>query len=236
MQTDTRVLFQEAQHFSRLMRREVVQNDMDFLLRLAVADHVAKRRSEFVAGMPCRRFAVDFAGAHIECSIQGELTMPIILKAVPLGTSWRHRQYWIQTVQSLDGRLLVHAEYGGVLRRLQVQPDDVGSFAFKVRIVTGHIPFQAVRLQSRFVPDTLYSVFADVEVLGQLAARPVRRPVAGFLPGGAQYFRLQGRRDHGRLLPGMPHLQKPGHAPFLKTRPPACDRRRCGDQFSSIVR
>ncbi len=157
--------------------------------------------------------------------------MPIILKAVPLGTSWRHRQYWIQTVQSLDGRLLVHAEYGGVLRRLQVQPDDVGSFAFKVRIVTGHIPFQAVRLQSRFVPDTLYSVFADVEVLGQLAARPVRRPVAGFLPGGAQYFRLQGRRDHGRLLPGMPHLQKPGHAPFLKTRPPACDRRRCGGQF-----
>jgi hypothetical protein len=62
----------------------------------------------------------------------------------------------------LDGRLLVHAEYGGVLRRLQVQPDDVGSFAFKVPLF-GHPCSDA---------------FFDLRVVILFLTKPSERPLS----------------------------------------------------------
>jgi hypothetical protein len=37
----------------------------------------------------------------------------------------------------LNRCLFVHAEHCRVLRRIQIQPDHIGSFGFKVRVVGG---------------------------------------------------------------------------------------------------
>src|SRR5262245_43555010 len=36
-------------------------------------------------------------------------------------TPRRHRQYWVEPIQCLDRRLLIHAEHGGVLWRAEIQ-------------------------------------------------------------------------------------------------------------------
>jgi len=49
----------------------------------------------------------------------------------------------------LNGGLLVNAEHGRVLGRAQIKAENIGRFAFELGIVTGQMPFQAVRLLAK---------------------------------------------------------------------------------------
>jgi hypothetical protein len=42
--------------------------------------------------------------------------VPVVLEAVAFGASRRERQDGIETIQGLNGGLLIDAEHGGVLR------------------------------------------------------------------------------------------------------------------------
>jgi hypothetical protein len=44
----------------------------------------------------------------------------------------------------LNGGLLIHAEEGRVLRRVEIKAKDVGRFGFKSRIVLGDVTLQAM--------------------------------------------------------------------------------------------
>ena len=112
--------------------------------------------------------------------------MPVVLKTVTLGASRRKRQDRVQPIQGLDGGLLINAEHGGMLRRPQIQSDNVGGFAFELRIVAGHVTLQAMGLQSSFFPDPMHRVFADSQRCRQFAATPMGGTVAGFLASGRQ--------------------------------------------------
>ena len=77
--------------------------------------------------------------------------MPVVLEAVTFGSSWRKRQNGIESIQGLDGGFLVDAEHRGMLRRLHIQADNVGRFAFELRIVAGQVTLQAVGFQGRLL-------------------------------------------------------------------------------------
>jgi hypothetical protein len=79
---------------------------------------------------------------------------------------------------------LIDAEHSGMLRRPQIQADNVGRFAFELGIVAGQVTLQTMRFQARFFPDPMHSVFADSERGRQLTATPMGGTVAGFLAGG----------------------------------------------------
>jgi hypothetical protein len=49
--------------------------------------------------------------------------------------SGRQRQDGIASIEGLNGRLLLEAKHGNVLRRRQVQADDFGRLFFEVGIV-----------------------------------------------------------------------------------------------------
>ena len=55
--------------------------------------------------------------------------MAVVLEAVPFGASRRERQDGIETVQGLNGGLLIDAEHGRMLRRAQIEAEDVSGFA-----------------------------------------------------------------------------------------------------------
>ena len=133
--------------------------------------------------------------------------MPVVLEAVTFGASRRERQDRIETIQGLNGGLLIDAEHGRVLRRVQIEADDVGGFGFELGIVAGHVAFEAMRLQARFLPNPMHGVFADAQRGGQLAATPVRGPVAGLSPRGGQDAGAQSRSQHTGLLAGMIGVQ-----------------------------
>ena len=90
-----------------------------------------------------------------------------------------------------------------MLRRTQIEAEDVGGFTFEFRIVAGHVAFETVRFQARFLPNAMHSVFADAERSGQFAATPVRRSVARFSPRGRQDAGTQTRSQHPGFLAGM---------------------------------
>lgn len=133
--------------------------------------------------------------------------MPVILEAVAFGASRRERQDGIETIQGLKGGLLIDAEPGCVLRRAQIEAEDVGGFGFELGIVAGHVAFEAVRLQARFLPNPMHSVFTDAQRGGQFAATPVRRPVAGLSPRGGHNAGAQSGRQHTGLLTRMIGVQ-----------------------------
>ena len=153
--------------------------------------------------------------------------MAVVLEPVAFGTSRRERQDGIETIQGLDSGLLIDAEHGRMLGRVQIEAEDVGSFGFEFGTVTGHVAFETVRLQARFLPNAMHGVFADARGGSQFAATPVCGPVVRFSPGGRQDASTQSRSQHTGLLAGMIGVQSLESA-LPEALLPANDPRRGG--------
>jgi hypothetical protein len=94
-----------------------------------------------------------------------------------------------------------------MLRRIQVQPDDIRRFGFEIRIVAGHIPLQTMRLQTGFFPNAMHSILADAQFGSQFAAAPVCSTVLRLPAGGRENPRPQLRGKHRSRLAGMTGIQ-----------------------------
>ncbi len=128
--------------------------------------------------------------------------MPIVLETVTLGSSRRKRQP-DRADPGLNGGFLIDAEHGGMLRRPQIQADNVGRFAFELRIVAGQVTLQAMGFEPGFFPDPMHRVFADTQGGCQFPATPMGGTVAGFPAGGRQNAGPQSRSQNCSLLAGM---------------------------------
>jgi hypothetical protein len=113
---DSRVLLKELADRLGFVSREVVEDDVNVLLAWAQGYDFFERGDELATGMAGGRFAVHATGCGIQRRIQGQGSMPVVLEAVTLGTSGRERQDRVQAIQGLNGRLLLDAEHGGMLR------------------------------------------------------------------------------------------------------------------------
>jgi len=180
------MLFEEVSNQLGFVGREVVEDDMNVLLRRAQRHHFCEEGDEVTAAVAGRGSSVHAAGLGVQRGIQRKRSMAVVLEAMTLGSSRRKRQHGIEPVQGLDGGFLIDAEHGGMLRRPQIQADNVGRFAFELRIVAGHVTLQAMGFQARFFPDPMHRVLADSECGRQFAATPMGGTVAGFLAGGRQ--------------------------------------------------
>ena len=134
-----------------------------------------------MAGMAGSGFAVDATGGRIQRRIQRECSLPVVLKAVAFGAAWRERQDGIETIQGLNGGLLIDAKHGRVLGRLQIKAEDVSRFAFELGIIAGPVVFEAVRFQAGFLPNPMHGVFADAQCGASLRQLQGVDPSLGFL-------------------------------------------------------
>lgn len=182
---------------------ELLTDDMNLLPGRAQRDHFFQEGNEVAAGVASRGFPVHPAGLGVQRGIQRKGSMPVVLEAVTLSPSRRERQNRVEPVQSLDGGFLIDAEHGGMLRRPQIQAENVGGFAFELWIVASHVTLQAMGLQARFFPDPMHRVLADSQRGRQFAATPMRGTVAGFLAGGGQNPGAQSRSQQRSLLAGV---------------------------------
>jgi len=109
-----------------------------------------------------------------------------------------------------------------MLRRPQIQADNVGRFAFELRVVAGQVTLQAMRFQASFFPDPMHRVLADSQRGRQFAATPMPGTVVGFLAGGRQNSGWQSRSQNLGLLTGMIGVQ-PIESGFEEALLPADD-------------
>src|SRR4051812_9268892 len=106
--------------------------------------------------MPRRRLTHDFAGARVERGIERQRAVPVVLESVAFGAAGREREHGIEPVERLNRGFFVEAEDGRVLRRGEVQPDDVGGLHFKRRVGRPHIALEAMWLETGALPCALY--------------------------------------------------------------------------------
>ena len=140
------------------------------------------------------------------------------------------RQDGIETVQSLDGGLLIHAENDGVRRRVQIEADDVGGLGFKIGVVADHVMAQPMRLETVATPDSGHRHMGGSQPFGQAATAPLGAAVVGATPRPLQNPGLQLGRAFGHgtsLVPG----DQPADACRTKPAGPALHIRRTASQI-----
>ena len=121
--------------------------------------------------------------------------------------------------------LSINAEYGRVLRRVQVKADRLGGLGFKVQVVGRQIPFQPKRLEAVLGPDPRDRHGRDITTQfgGELARRPRRRAVRQLVFGGPRQH--PGRDPIGHLVTLTPDVagQQPRLTIRCKSLAPAVD-------------
>ena len=127
------------------------------------------------------------AGGHVEGGEQGGDAVADVVVGAPLGHARHHRQDRCTAVQRLDLRLLVHRENQRLLRRIQIQPDNVADLVDELRIVAELKGVHQMRLEPERLPHPP-DRRARQPGLGR-HRRP--RPV-----GRIRRSRLQRRHDH----------------------------------------
>ena len=75
-------------------------------------------------------------------------------------------------------------KYSRVLGRIQIEARDVGRFCFKLRIIAGHVAFEAVWFQTACCQTRCTASLLTPSAVARLAANSVRRSIAGFSPRG----------------------------------------------------
>jgi hypothetical protein len=162
---------------------EVVQDDVNFPVRMLGDDAVHKVR-ELDAPAAAVVAGFDQAGGHLERGEQGCGAVALVFMVEP-----RHRlaigqlQPTLSPLQGPDVRFLVDRKHQGVLRRLQVQRDNVGGLLREGRIgadASTAPPRQRDLVPAQNPPDLVFGNVA--QMFGQEAAVPAsvtqrRRPI-----------------------------------------------------------
>src|SRR5260370_1879693 len=145
--------------------------------------------------------------------------MTKILKAMRFGSAGGERQNRINSIECLDSALLIDKEDRSFYRRLKVQANDVSRLLFKLRIITGHISAQPMRLNTEMAPDTAHARLANAQLFGQPIATPVGRTVSGTLTGGLHDPRLGLRCSVSALTTPLTRIEPPQTLPFKALLP-----------------
>ena len=86
------------------MGREIVENDVDGARpRLRVHDALPEL-DEVVASVARRGLADQFAGTRVQCGVQRERAMPVVLEAVALRATGRQRQHGVEPIGRAPSR------------------------------------------------------------------------------------------------------------------------------------
>ena len=163
------------------MRGEVVGDDVNVPAWRLGADRFVQETDEFFGGVAIGGFANHLSAARVKGRIKRQRPMTVILETVPLRATRRERQHRVESVERLDGCLLIDTEDGCMARWPQVEANHRGRLGFKLRIITDHVAAQPVGLQSAARPNATDPRLAHSQRLGQFAAAPLRRTIQRLL-------------------------------------------------------
>jgi hypothetical protein len=181
------------------MGREIVCDNVDLLTLGKAGDNLFKKSNKLGTGVTRHSLAQDLARFGVERRVERKRAVTVVPKTMPLGSSGRERQHWIEPIQRLNGALFVDAENYRIDRRLQIQTNDISSLCFKIRVVAGHVAAQAVGLQSGFGQNTGDSRMVGAKFGRQLPRTPVGRAILGFMLGPRPKSELRAWRSVGWL-------------------------------------
>ena len=128
---------------------------------------------------------------RIERRIQRQRAVTVVLESMAFRSSWRQRQQQIDPVECLNRRLLVDAEDNSMLRRVEIETDDICRLRLKVGICRAHVAFQPMRLQASVAPRPGDDGVLHAEFAAQRSRGPMRRAVRRSPTRPSENARLQ---------------------------------------------
>ena len=131
MNADLGMMGQKVLDELGFMGREVIRDDVDLASEGLGGHDFGKKVDKLGAGMALSGLAKDFSASGIEGRVKGKDSVAVILKTMSLGPARRKGQDRIQAVQGLDSGLFVYAKDSGMIRRVQIEADNVGGFFSK---------------------------------------------------------------------------------------------------------
>jgi len=133
VQDDPLVGRQPALHVRMLVGGVVVDDDVQLLAGVGPGD-LLEELQEFVVAVPGVAGVGDLPGGDLQGGEQRRGPVPDVVVSLLLGDTRSQRQDRRGPVQRLHLRLLIHAEHHRLVRRIQVQPDNVTHLGFQLGV------------------------------------------------------------------------------------------------------
>ena len=170
-----RVASEPFQDFGMLVRGVVVDDDVDGQLRRHSGVDEVQEADELLMAMTLHALADDFAFEHVEGSEQGRGAMTFVVMSHGDGPPLLHRQARLGAVARLNLALLIYRQNDGMVRRIDIEADDVAQLGDELRIIGQLELTHPVGLQAMGAPDALDRTDADPDRFGHGRARPMGR-------------------------------------------------------------
>jgi hypothetical protein len=209
----------------------IVANDVDLFIRSDAGIYFLQEGQAFVMAVPLRRMCKHFAAQVVQRGKESHRPVPIVIMGAGADMAYSERQSGLGALESLALAFLVAAQDHGVLRRVQVKPDDVPVFFLKLQIVGQFEGAHPVRGNAVRSPKPLNRRFAQPGVGGHLPHTP-GSAMSG--AGGSHGQRLaDGLRRDARLASPARRIAKASKPLSTPTSAPFTHRRHARVEFLS---
>ncbi len=211
-------------HRGSLLRRVVIENQVHVEAPGDVGVDGVEEPTKLAGPMPSVTLAHDLPALRVQGREQRGRPVAGVVVCMPLNLAGPHRQQRRTALQRLHLALLVDAQYQRLVRRIEIQPDDIADLLDEQRIARTFEGARPVRLQRERLPDAPHRGPAEATRLGQRARTPLRR-----IHGRGLQRRRQGVFDHrvrdGARRAGFGLVEQAGAAGINKPLPPPAHRR-----------
>ncbi len=149
----------QARNLILLVRRVVVEDDVDILVRRGLALDAVEEADELLMAVPLHVLHDARSVQHIESGEERRGAVPFVVMGHRAGAALLHRQAGLGSVERLDLRLLVDRQHHRMGRRVNIEADDIRELLGKSPVVrelevSPAVWAEAVRLPDRLVPST----------------------------------------------------------------------------------
>lgn len=188
MQVEPRVPPKPGCHARVLVGPIVVYNQMQIEFGPRRCVDLLEEPDEFLVSMPRHAVADDFPIEHAQGREQGGRAVAFVVVRHGATAAPLQRKAWLGAVEGLDLALLVDAQDQGLVRGIEVEPDDIVELLDKLLVPAELEGPDEMGLETMLLPDTPNRRLAEALGLGHGPRTPV---------GGGRRCRVQRGLDDG---------------------------------------
>src|SRR5665647_677822 len=226
MQVEPGMLGEPGLHVLVVVGGVVVQNHMNRNAFGHFLVYCAQELEELFVAVLVHARADHGAIQGVECGEQRGGAVPLVVAGSRARPALGHRQRSLGAIERLDRGLLVHAQHHSLLRRVQVEPDDVDELLLEGRVVGELERLDQVRLEATPGPDPLHGGRTNADGFGHRPAAPVRCTGRLFVLSQTHDLLNLLRRDPRFAATTVPYLAELGQPFSGEPGPPRTDRDR----------
>lgn len=175
VQMKTRMPLEPGFHAGMFMRAIIIHDQMEVEFGRSFAIDFLKESDEFLVPMAGHAVTDHLAVKHAQGGKQGGRSMADIIMGHCSTAASLQGQTGLGSVKGLDLAFLVHAQNQGLVRRIEVEPDDIAQLLHKAFVPAEFKGSDQMGLQVVSLPDSPDGRFTQLLGFGHRPGTPMRR-------------------------------------------------------------